>query len=1111
MISAVLFISFFIFLILGVPIAICLGLSSVCAILYSGTSLTIVATNMYAGISKFLLLAIPFFVLSGNIMAKAGISKRLIDFVDTCVGHKKGGIAIVCVIVACFFGAISGSGPATVAALGAVLIPAMVEQGGFSAPFSTALMATSSSIAIVIPPSIAFVVYASITGVSIADMFTAGIIPGILMGVALVIVVLLEAKKHNIQPSRKKATAKERWATFKDAFWGFLMPIIILGGIYGGIFTPTEAAAVSVVYGLFVGMVIYREVKFRDLIDIFVESAKTTGGIMLIVACASLFSYVCTKFGIAEAASGLLASIAHNQFVFLLIVNIIFLIAGCFIDANSAMYIFIPIMLPVCKALGYDVVAFGVMATVNLAIGQVTPPVGVNLFVAISIKIKKGLEVTLQQISKAVMPMIAASVAVLLVITYIPAVSTALPKALAKNGSYTGAQSSSDTGSTASKDAGNDNDSFNTIADYSDLDWPEMTWNFACSTTETSTWADGGRKFGELMEKATGGKIKVNVYAADQLTNGNQSEGIQALMNGDPVQISMHSNLIYSAFDPRFNVVSLPFIYDSYDDADAKFDGAAGEKLKEILSEYGLHCMGIAENGFRELTNSQHEVKTVDDMKNLKIRVAGSNLLMECYKRWGADATNMNWSETYTALQQNTVEGQENPLPAIDAASVQEVQPYCSMWDAIYDCLFFCINQDLYDTLTPEQQAVVDECGQKAVEYERYINRSGDEEIMSRWEESNGVTFTKKEDMDIDSFKEAVDGVDEWFVQELENQGYDDAQDLVDLFTEDSMDTVDDYSDLDWPEATWNFACSTTETSTWAEGGRKFGELMEKATGGKIKVNVYAADQLTNGNQSEGIQALMNGDPVQISMHSNLIYSAFDPRFNVVSLPFIYDSYDDADAKFDGEAGEKLKEILSSYGLHCMGIAENGFRELTNSKHEVKTVDDMKNLKIRVAGSNLLMECYKRWGADATNMNWSETYTALQQNTVEGQENPLPAIDAASVQEVQPYCSMWDAIYDCLFFCINQDLYDTLTPEQQAVVDECGQKAVEYERYINRSGDEEIMSRWESKNGVTFTDKDDMDIDSFKEAVDGVDEWFVEQLKDAGYKDGQELVDLFEK
>ena len=253
----------------------------------------------------------------------------------------------------------------------------------------------------------------------------------------------------------------------------------------------------------------------------------------------------------------------------------------------------------------------------------------------------------------------------------------------------------------------------------------------------------------------------------------------------------------------------------------------------------------------------------------------------------------------------------------------------------------------------------------------------------------------------------------------------------------------------------------------------------------------------------------MNGDPVQISMHSNLIYSAFDPRFNVVSLPFVYDSYDDADAKFDGEAGEKLKEILGEYGLHCMGIAENGFREITNSKHEIKSVDDMKNLKVRVAGSNLLMECYKRWGADATNMNWSETYTALQQNTVEGEENPLPAIDAASVQEVQPYCSMWDAIYDCLFFCINQDIYDSLTPEQQAVVDECGKLAVQYEREINRAGDDESLSRWQSKNGVEVVDNDELDIDSFKAIVEPVTEWYIGELQRQGYDDAEELVAAF--
>ena len=1114
MISAVLFLSFFVFLIMGIPISICLGLSSVCAILYSGTSLTIVATNMYSGISKFLLLAIPFFVLSGNIMAKAGISRRLINFVNTCVGHRRGGIAIVCVIVACFFGAISGSGPATVAALGCVLIPAMIQQGGFSAPFSTALMATASSIAIVIPPSIAFVVYASITGVSIADMFMGGIVPGILMGLALVIVVMIEARKNNIQASMKKASGAERWAAFKDAFWGLLMPVIILGGIYGGIFTPTEAAAVSVVYGLFVGMVVYREITVKDLWDLVIDSAKTTGGIMLIVACASLFSFVCTKFGIAQAASDLLGSIAHNQFTFLLIVNVIFLIAGCFIDANSAMYIFIPIMLPVCKQLGYDVVAFGIVATVNLAIGQVTPPVGVNLFVAISVKLKNGEKVDIPQISKAVMPMIVASVIVLAAITYVPSISTFLPKALAGDGAYTGNPTVSSDNGSSSLDEENAA-AFNEIDDYSDLGWEEQTWNFTCSTTETSTWAEGGRKFGELMEKATGGKVKVAVYAADQLTGGNQSEGIQALMNGDPVQISMHSNLIYSAFDPRFNVVSLPYLFSSVEDADQALDGAAGEKLKDILSEYGLHCMGIAENGFRQLTNSVREVKSVDDMKNLKLRVAGSNLLMECYKRWGADATNMNWSETYTALQQKTVDGQENPLPAIDAASVQEVQPYTSLWNANYDCLFFCINQELYDSLTPEQQKVVDEAGQKAVAYERYINRAGDEEIMDRWSTSNGVTITPYEDMDIDSFKQAVEGVDTWYQQELEKQGYMDAADLISAFTNRSSSSfdvdVDDHSDLGWEEQTWNFTCSTTETSTWAEGGRKFGELVEKATGGKIKVAVYAADQLTGGNQSEGIQALMDGDPVQISMHSNLIYSAFDPRFNVVSLPYLFDSVEDADATLDGEAGEMLKDILSEYGLHCMGIAENGFRQLTNSVREVKSVDDMKNLKLRVAGSNLLMECYKRWGADATNMNWSETYTALQQKTVDGQENPLPAIDAASVQEVQPYTSLWNANYDCLFFCINQNIYNALTPEQQAVIDECGRKATEYERYINRAGDEEILGRWQNKNGVTVTTYEDLDVDSFKQTVDGVDQWFVEELKKQGYDDGEALVAAFQK
>ena len=419
MISAILFISFFIFLILGVPIGICLGLSSVCAILYSGTSLTIVATNMYSGISKFLLLAIPFFVLSGNIMAKAGISKRLIKFVDTCVGHKKGGIAIVCVIVACFFGAISGSGPATVAALGAVLIPAMVEQGGFSAPFSTALMATSSSIAIVIPPSIAFVVYASITGVSIADMFMAGIVPGLLMGVALVIVVMLEAKKHNIKPSREKASGKERWDAFKDAFWGFLMPIIILGGIYGGYFTPTEAAAVACIYGLIVACLIYRTVKFKDLYAIGFDAALTAAMILFIVGTANAFSNIVTTQQVPAKLTGLIQGVTDSKYIVLLLINLILLINGCFMEETATTFIYTPILYPLICSYGIDPVQFGVIMVMNMTMGLITPPLGINLFVAAGID-KRG---TFKETIKYIWPLFGVLVIVLMLVTYIPDIS----------------------------------------------------------------------------------------------------------------------------------------------------------------------------------------------------------------------------------------------------------------------------------------------------------------------------------------------------------------------------------------------------------------------------------------------------------------------------------------------------------------------------------------------------------------------------------------------------------------------------------------------------------------------------------------------------------------
>ena len=306
-------------------------------------------------------------------------------------------------------------------------------------------------------------------------------------------------------------------------------------------------------------------------------------------------------------------------------------------------------------------------------------------------------------------------------------------------------------------------------------EFEEMTWKFACSATETSPWVDGAKEFARIVGEKTGGAITVQYYPADQLTAGNQTDGIQALMDGT-TELSMHSNLIWSSFDQRFNVVSLPFLFSSTEEADAALDGAGGEALGEILeSTYNVHLLGIAENGFRHITNSKHAIASKADMNGLKMRVAGSQLLNRSYELWGADYTNANWSEVFTALQTGAYDGQENPLPTADAASIQEVQSYLTYWTGAYDCLFFCMNAELYNSLSPELQAIVDEAGQAACEYERELNRSQDQEIMDKWAEA-GVEITELTPEAAAEFAEASAPVYDEFADEL-------TPELIEAFT----------------------------------------------------------------------------------------------------------------------------------------------------------------------------------------------------------------------------------------------------------------------------------------------------------------------------------------
>lgn len=414
----------FVFLLaIRTPIAISLAMTAIFGALMVGRGLNMVSYTIFGGIAKFPLLAIPFFVMAGVIMQKAKMAKKIIDFVKLLVGPIPGGLAIATVIVAAFWGAVSGSGPATVAALGVILIPGMAKAG-YDKDFATAVTSVSSGLAIIIPPSIAFIVYGMIANVSIGTLFAAGIVPGILMAAGLCITVYIISKKRGYKGEEWKSL-KEILIAFKDAFWGFLTPVIILGGIYGGIFTPTEAAAVAVFYGLFVGVFIYKTINFKVLFKIGVDAAATTAVVMLVVTCAGLFSWIATNVGLIEKASSYILNLSENPVIILLFINLIILFSGMVIDAISIYYVFLPILLPIIAELGWDPVWFGVIMTINLAIGQVTPPVAVNLYVGSNIA-----GISLEKLAKQAIPLIITALIVLILLMYLPQLTLFIPKIL---------------------------------------------------------------------------------------------------------------------------------------------------------------------------------------------------------------------------------------------------------------------------------------------------------------------------------------------------------------------------------------------------------------------------------------------------------------------------------------------------------------------------------------------------------------------------------------------------------------------------------------------------------------------------------------------------------
>jgi len=422
----ILFTVFIILLVSGMPVAFCLLMSAICSAIYAGIPLSIIFQRMFGGLDNFVLLAIPFFIFMGNIMEQGGMAKKVVHFSNIIIGRIRGGLAGANVLASMFFAGISGSAVADTSSIGSMLIPMMNEEG-YDKNFSAAITATSSTIGLIIPPSNAIIIYSfAVGGLSVAKLFSAGIIPGILVGLGLILTGYIISVKENY-PSHPTPSLKEAIRIIKETSLSLLLVLIIVGGILGGIFTATEAAVFGVVYSFIISFFVYKNIKIKDMKYILEKTIKTSSVVLILLATSTAFSYILSYERIPELVCEVLINISDSKIVILIIINILLLFVGTFMDMAPAILIFTPIFLPVVQKLGMDPIHFGIMMLVNLCVGLCTPPVGTVLFVAMGIA-----DTTMDKLIKYLFYFIIPMVAILLLITYWPAVSMTIPNLLFK-------------------------------------------------------------------------------------------------------------------------------------------------------------------------------------------------------------------------------------------------------------------------------------------------------------------------------------------------------------------------------------------------------------------------------------------------------------------------------------------------------------------------------------------------------------------------------------------------------------------------------------------------------------------------------------------------------
>lgn len=421
--AAILFGSLAVLLVLNLPIAVCMGLASFAAIVFGGvaTPLTMIPQRMFTAMDSFPFMAIPFFMLAGSLMESGGISRRLINFAKNLVGFLPGGLGVITVVSSAFFGAISGSNAATVAAIGGVMIPAMVKDK-YPRDLASAIAASAGTLGVVVPPSVPMITYGVISNVSIAALFMAGFLPAALIILTLTALLFFQARKLDLP--RLPFSGSELLKSFFDAFWALMMPVIILGGIYGGVFTPTEAAAVAVLYGALVSFFIYRELKLDMLPGIIVRSGLGTAIVLFIIATSSGFAWLLTAANVPTTIASAVLAIAESKYIILMLINVTLLVFGVFLETNAIILLLTPMLLPIAASIGLDPLLLGIIIVINTSVGMITPPMALNIFIASSV----GGE-TIERISAKIVPFLLVLIVDILIITYFPIISLWLPRA----------------------------------------------------------------------------------------------------------------------------------------------------------------------------------------------------------------------------------------------------------------------------------------------------------------------------------------------------------------------------------------------------------------------------------------------------------------------------------------------------------------------------------------------------------------------------------------------------------------------------------------------------------------------------------------------------------